>query len=171
LTSLNLASNSLGQLALPEGWEEHESSKGYFRLNGGEWTQSVPAGAKAEGIIALANAIPDMGALSVLSLKKNSLGTKEAGKVLGEMLKVNSALKELDLSDNGVHTAYGGDAPGFAQELALGIQDNGALTSLDLSSNDLQAGGAKIIAEAIKVLIMRLRSFWYIFLHVHLTIG
>jgi hypothetical protein len=75
----------------------------------------------------------------VLSLKKNSLGTKEAGKVLGEMLKVNSLLKELDLSDNYVFPSNGGDAPGFAQELALGIKDNGALTKLDISNNFIGA--------------------------------
>jgi hypothetical protein len=69
------------------------------------------------------------GALSVLSLKKNGLRTKDAGKVLGEMLKANTVLKELDLSDNHVESHDGGDGPGFAQELALGIKDNGALSS------------------------------------------
>jgi hypothetical protein len=54
--------------------------------------------------------------------------------------------------------------------LAGAIKDNGTLTSLNLSSNDLQAQGAKIVAEAIEVLIMRLRSFWYNF-RVHLTTG
>jgi hypothetical protein len=88
-------------------------------------------GADTSGVIAIADAIPDMGALLVLSLKKNSLGTKEAGKALGEMLKVNSVLKKLDLSDNYV-ASYdgGGDASGFAQELALGIKDNGAISTV-----------------------------------------
>jgi hypothetical protein len=45
----------------------------------------------------------------------------------------------------------------------------GALTSLDLSSNDLEAEGAKIVAEAIKVTVL-LRSFWHCF-HAHLTTG
>jgi hypothetical protein len=66
-----------------------------------------------------------MGALSVLSLKNNDLGTKAAGKVLGEMLRVNSVLKELDLSSNKPHC---GDPVGFAQELALGIKDNGTIS-------------------------------------------
>jgi hypothetical protein len=93
----------------------------------------------------------------VLSLKKNSLGTKEVGKALGEMLKVNSVLKELDLSGNEVFSWDGGDAPGFAQELALGIKDNRALTSLDISNQGdeygnggLGAEGAKHLAEALK---------------------
>jgi hypothetical protein len=83
----------------------------------------------------------------VLSLKENDLGTKEAGKVLGEMLKANSVLKELDLSSN---CAYGGDAPGFAQELAVGIKDNGALTKFDISNNSLFAAGTKALAKGLE---------------------
>jgi hypothetical protein len=70
------------------------------------------------GVIALANVILDMGALLVLSLRGNGLGTKEAGKVLGEILKGNSLLKELDLSENIIERWAGGDAAGFAKELA-----------------------------------------------------
>jgi hypothetical protein len=94
----------------------------------------------------LAPAISDNGALLVLSLKENGLGTKEVGKVLGEMLKANSVLKELDLSSNYVNTHYGGDGPGFAQGVAAGTSDNGAMTSLNLALNGLGAEGAKIIA-------------------------
>jgi hypothetical protein len=90
-----------------------------------------------------------MGALSVLSLKSNCLCNKEAGKVLAEMLAANTVLKELDLSDNTDRGAY--DCVGFAKELAVGIRDNGAMTSLNLASNELGAEGAKIVAEAIKV--------------------
>jgi Ran GTPase-activating protein (RanGAP) involved in mRNA processing and transport len=80
---------------------------------------------------AISEGLAGNGELSVLSLKKNGLGTKEAGKALGEMLKVNSVLKELDLCDNAVASWNGGDALGFAQELALGIKDNGALQCTD----------------------------------------
>jgi hypothetical protein len=88
----------------------------------------------------------DNRALLVLSLRENGLGTKEAGRVLGEMLKVNSVLKELDLTSNSVAAGSGGDAPGFAQELAAGIKDNGTLSVLSLKNNGL---GTK---EAGKVL-------------------
>jgi hypothetical protein len=91
-----------------------------------------------------------MGALLVLSLKDNGLGTKEAGKALGEMLKANSVLKELDLSSNHVHPDYGGDAPGFAQELAIGIKDNEALFSLNLSRNYIGADGVASLTAALK---------------------
>jgi Ran GTPase-activating protein (RanGAP) involved in mRNA processing and transport len=95
----------------------------------------------------LAIGIKDNEALSVLSLRKNRLGTKEVGKVLREMLKVNSVLKGLDLSEN---VAYPGDPAGFAQELAVGIKDNGALSVLSLKSNELCANGGKALAEGLK---------------------
>jgi hypothetical protein len=103
----------------------------------------------------------DNGALSVLSLKKNGLGTKEAGKVLGEMLKANTVLKELDLSDN--VPLRGGDSVGFAQELAAGIKDNGAMTGLNLAENFICMhgimDGIKAISSAVKVLAFILVPF------------
>jgi hypothetical protein len=38
-----------------------------------------------------------------------------------------------------------------AVAVAVAMKDMGALTSLNLSSNDLKAEGAKIVAEAIRV--------------------
>jgi hypothetical protein len=70
------------------------------------------------------------------------------------MLATNTMLKELDLSSNSWEDGRGhlqGDSRGFAQELAVGIRDNRALTSLNLSSNLLKAEGAKIVAKAIHV--------------------
>ena len=93
------------------------------------------------------------------------LATKEAGKALAQALASNSTLKELDVSDNW----EGGDGPGFAQELAIGIKDNGALTSLDLASNRPRAEGANIATKATEVTVP-LRSFWHPF-HVHLATG
>jgi hypothetical protein len=112
-----------------------------------------PEGSKAEGVIVLTNAIKDMGALTTLILKDNKLLTREAGKVLSGMLAANTVLKELDVSSNTwmEHGRMKGDGPGFAKELAVGISGNGALTSLNLSSNNLEAEGAKIVGEVIKV--------------------
>jgi hypothetical protein len=44
-------------------------------------------------------------------------------------------LKELDLSDNCVESYKGGDGPGFAQELALGIKDNGAMSKFTFNGD------------------------------------
>jgi hypothetical protein len=46
----------------------------------------------------------------------------------------------------------------------------GALTSLNLSSNDLKAEGAKIVAETIKVANCAIVVVWYCF-HAYLTTG
>jgi hypothetical protein len=90
------------------------------------------------GIITIANAILDMRALTSLNMSKNGLLSKDGGTVLGEMLKANTVLKELDVSSSGDGMPeYFGDGPGFAKELVVGIKDNGAMTSLNLSSNYL----------------------------------
>jgi hypothetical protein len=69
-----------------------------------------------------------MRALTSLNMSKNGLLSKEGGTVLGEMLKGNTLLKELDVSSSG---------SGFAKELAVGIKDNGAMTSLNLADNSI----------------------------------
>jgi hypothetical protein len=102
--------------------------------------------------VLIANDISDMGALSVLSLKSNALCNIESGKALTDALKGNLVLTELDVSANyDVYNTDSRDGPGFAQELAGGIKDNGAMTSLNLSGNELGAAGARHIANGIKV--------------------
>jgi hypothetical protein len=65
LSSLNLAANSLGKLVLPEGWSKEDTWGGMptFKHADGREQKEDP-GSKPEGLIALANAIPNMGALS-----------------------------------------------------------------------------------------------------------
>ena len=69
-------------------------------------------------------------------MAKNSLGTKEAGEALGQVLAKNSVLKELDVSGNYeksvltiVNNRKGkeGDIVGFAKGLANGLKANGAV--------------------------------------------
>jgi hypothetical protein len=81
----------------------------------------------------------DKGALLVLSLKENNLLSKEAGKVLAKALAGNSTLKELDVSSNNwiSNSKWAGDGLGFAQELAVGIRDNEALSMLNLADNSI----------------------------------
>jgi Ran GTPase-activating protein (RanGAP) involved in mRNA processing and transport len=83
-------------------------------------------------------------------LKKNNLGTKEAGEAIGEMLKGNSVLKELDLSENSVYKHNGGDALGFAKAVSKGLLDNRALTSLDISGNNLTNYGKDTSGKSLK---------------------
>jgi hypothetical protein len=107
------------------------------------------------GIIAIANAIPDMGAMTSLNLANNNLGELvipitlpagwEEGKNQGDGRRI--------FRKPGGEWAFDGPpkAPLGAIAIANAIKDMGALTSLNLSSNKLMAEGAKIVAEAIKV--------------------
>ena len=102
-------------------------------------------GIGVDGTLAIAKTIPTMGALTSLDMSNNVLATKASGKALSEMLSSNSVLKELDVSNSAQHlsgSSWGGaDGPGFATALAVGIGVNAALTSLDISNNELVRGG------------------------------
>jgi hypothetical protein len=76
------------------------------------------------------------GALSKLDLSNSALATKEAGATIASMLKNNMTLKALNLSGNYKQNAAE-DGPGFASEIASGLEANGVLSSLDISSNNL----------------------------------
>jgi Ran GTPase-activating protein (RanGAP) involved in mRNA processing and transport len=99
------------------------------------------------GVTALANAIPDMGALSVLSLKSNNLRA-EGGKSLAEGIKGNQVIKELNIADNNL-TNSGNDMSGVIA-LANAIPDMGALSKLDLSMNDIPAAEADMLNATCK---------------------
>jgi hypothetical protein len=84
LMSLNLAGNDLGQLVLPEGWSGPDCNDEYEDPDG-EYHQQAPAGSKPEGIIVLANAIKDMGAMTSLNLASNDLRI-EGAKIVAVVL-------------------------------------------------------------------------------------
>jgi hypothetical protein len=130
LSVLNLASNDLGELVLPEGWsngsgKHDEHGYGWYAHTSGADQKEHPG--KPEGIIALANAIPNMGALSVLSLKSNSLGV-DGGKALADGLKGHTVITELNIAENPL-TDWDGDMSGVIV-LADAIKDMGALAEL-----------------------------------------
>ena len=81
------------------------------------------------------------------------MGTDQA-KALVSILKEHPTLKSL-CGNRGDETELNmnGKMKGAADAIMLvpEIIDNGALTSLNLASNRLEAEGAKIVAEAIKV--------------------
>jgi hypothetical protein len=87
LTSLNISNNRIGWLSVPDGWETKKDNGDYqvFKPPGGKWAKDAPPGAKAEGIIAIANAIPDMRALTSLNLASNIFGV-EGAKIIAAVL-------------------------------------------------------------------------------------
>lgn len=77
-------------------------------------------------------------ALKILNISNNNLLTKEAGKILADMLDTNSTLEELDVSSNSWKDEFGqfmGDSQGFACALADGIKKNEKIRSLNISDN------------------------------------
>jgi hypothetical protein len=151
-----LASNNLGELVLPEGWtkkREQFDGKKQVVFTHADGTKQIEHPGKPEGIIALANAIPDMGAILSVNLLKNNISVAQAENLVS-ILKEHPTLKSL-CGNKGDETELdmSGKMSGAkdAIMLAAEIVDNGALTSLNLSWNSLFAEGAKIVAKAIKV--------------------
>jgi hypothetical protein len=146
ISSVNLLKNGISMeqaKALASVLMEHPTLKSLCGNSGNETELDMSSKEiGAEGAVMLAPEIAGNGALLVLSLKDNRLATKESGKALAQALASNSTLKELDVSSNnwmeyGTYGRFMGDGPGFAQELAVGIKDNGALSVLNLASNGI----------------------------------
>jgi hypothetical protein len=94
-----------------------------------------------------------MEAISSVNLLKNYIGIDQT-EALASMLKEHPSLKSLcGNKGNETELDMSGKMPGAGDTIMLvpEIIDNGALTSLNLSSNSLKVKGAKIVAEAMKV--------------------
>ena len=79
-----------------------------------------------------------MDAMTSLNLAWNNLGA-DGGRALAEGLKGNTVITELDISGNdlGRNSDYDQDMSGVIA-LADAIPDMGAMTSLNLASNELR---------------------------------
>jgi hypothetical protein len=151
---LNLASNNLGALVLPEGW-----TKNFGEVDGkygnvfthADGTKQMEHPGKPEGIIALANAIPDMGALSSVNLLKNVITFEQAQNLAGILIK-HPALKslcgnsgdetELDMRGKDISIDAGG-----AIMLAAEILGNRALTKLIFGGDRYRIGKELVTSE------------------------
>jgi hypothetical protein len=112
----------------------------------------------------------DMRALSVANLMGNGIGKEQLAKLQEIMRSKPNLVSLCGIADDATEADLSGlrmDADD-AIVLASELPDKGAMTSLNLASNELKAEGAKIVADAIKVTSVHLRSFWCHF-HVHLT--
>jgi hypothetical protein len=134
MTSLDISSNHIGQLVRPDGWQLKKG--GIFSAS--KWVHLDGRTQKDEplepvDVIAIASAITNMGAMTKLNLSKNRIRGAEAGKALGDAIAGNTVLKELDISGD----EYNKCDVEFVKAIAVGLHDNGALLSLDMSDNDL----------------------------------
>jgi hypothetical protein len=152
ISSLNLMNAGLTYGALKAYPGQYGAGNEGYREEA-EWgTKNSDFETDMSGIIVLANAIPDMGALLVLSLKDNRLATAEAGQALGKALQGNTVLKELDVSSNSWDDTWSTskvDGPGFASGISKGLSDNGAISSVNLLGNKIPAEQAQ---ELVKVM-------------------
>ena len=131
MTSLDISSNSIGLIDIfPDGWRsKHNNGRAPFVHTDGRKQNAVPNGAKSSGVVAIANAIPDMGAMTSLNLASNRIclygnmdGIKaifSAVQVLAIILVPFSSLS--DLSFNCwcllLSPGYeGDDEPGYQQQ-------------------------------------------------------
>jgi hypothetical protein len=138
LSVLNLALNNLGELVLPQGWSEDWkddcSAKEYTHTDGSKQDQHP---GKPEGIIALANAIPDMGAMTKFDISSNDI-MAEGGEALADGLKGNQVIKELNFSGNklGYNSSGNNETSGIIA-IADVIPGMGALSVADVLGNKI----------------------------------
>jgi hypothetical protein len=148
LSVLNMASNNLGELVLPGGWtrnfEEFDGKKQIVCTHA-DGTKQIEHPGKPEGIIALANAIPDMRALSKLIFGGDSKVYDGTNWVPAEPAALELGMTEANFSNKNL-----GAGGAIIISAWLTHKDNGAMTSLNLASNKLGVEGAKIITALPK---------------------
>jgi hypothetical protein len=139
LLHLDISNTNIGEI----NWESVNKMDGtgnfHWKHTDGRTQEHTPAEGevKPEGIIATANAISDMGALTSLDISKNGLGA-EGTKQLAKALENNQIMTALSISSNGM-TWDGekhGDVSGVAA-LADVIPGMGALSKLDINNNNI----------------------------------
>jgi hypothetical protein len=84
MSVLNLASNNLGELVLPGGWTkkgERFDGKRQYVFTHADGSKQIGHPGKPEGIIAIANAIPNMGALIKLDISSNGISSEQKGMI------------------------------------------------------------------------------------------
>ena len=114
------------------------------------------------GVIAIAEAIPTMGAL-VIGCTVVIDGLTKSPALNGKEATVVQRIKMKDASIEAyeVKIVETGEQKKLKRSNLIGGKNNGTLTTLNLSSNRLQAEGAKHVAEAIKVNVSALCFDWY----------
>jgi hypothetical protein len=149
MTSLNLARNTL-----VSQWnaEDNDGRSPWVHTDGRITRGNKPTSTESDfgGIIAIANAIPDMRALTKFDISNCNLRA-EGGKALAVGLKGNHVMTELNVAGNllGIKADGSDDTSGIIA-IADAIPDMGALTKFDISNNTILAEGGKALAEALK---------------------
>ena len=102
------------------------------------------------GVIAIANAIPDMRAMTSLNLSSNHMGKLVAQTATHQVLLKQLRSQGMALKDAMAQVAQLEDSPLGILALADAIKGNGALLSLNLSRNSIGADSIASITAALK---------------------
>jgi hypothetical protein len=163
LTSLNLAKNDLGRMVPPEGWraEYGDGQSPWIHTDGTRVEEGMPEGSKPEAIIAVANAIKDMRALTSLNVSNNYIGQlvyssggkggKGRGKGRGKGKGKGKGKGGRVFGKGKGRGEHGKPNTKGAIAIANAIKDMGALIKLDISRNGIgaeQEGGLQRICVA-----------------------
>jgi hypothetical protein len=100
ISSLNLANNNnIGQLVPPDGWraEDADGAAPWIHTDGQRVEDGMPEGSMPVGVIALANVIPDMRAMTSLNLASNYLESRGA-KIVVEAIKVTKCTPAISMA-------------------------------------------------------------------------
>jgi hypothetical protein len=153
LSIANVLGNSFGKETLSKLQEIMCSKPNLISLCGiaDDATEADLSGLNmdADDAIILASELPDKGALLRLDMSDNEINfniSGEAaavpGKALADALAANTVLTELNLCKNYLK-------PEFIRELAVGIGDNGAISSINLLKNKIPVEQAQ---ELVKIM-------------------
>ena len=136
---LDISNNSIGtSWYLNPAYEADPDEEYKYKNTAGGTQDEEPAGGLGPiGVIAVANAIKDIGAMTKLNVSSNAL-CAEGGKFLAAALKGNHVMKELDISSNYL-AEDANDKPDMSGVIAFAnaISDMEALSSLNLASNSI----------------------------------
>ena len=85
-------------------------------------------------------------------MSANGLKGAEAGKALGDAIAANTVLKELDISGSEYDSKQCDVefVQTFVQTFSVGLRDNGTLTKLDISKNDIKKDTLKNIMDIFR---------------------
>jgi Leucine-rich repeat (LRR) protein len=167
LTDLNISNNNIGQVL----WETSKNSKHpgeFFNTVEKKFYKELPAGAKAGkepgvGVVALADIIKDMGAMTRLDISGNMIcglyadgsGTYNGAGVaaLSAMQRANGALSSLHVGSNGIPEKemreiidIAANKESMKMLCEVPFKDK-TITALDVSGKNLGKEGALVVAE------------------------
>jgi len=146
-----LASNKIGEIV---GWRAGSAreARKFYHSDGGHQQKKPGEMGKPEGLIALANVLPDMRALSVTNVMGNKIGKAQLAKLQEIMRSKPNLVSLCGITDDATEASLsrlGMDADD-ASILASELPDKGALSSANLLGNDIGIEQASALAVILK---------------------